>query len=177
MKDMWLIYSADENWAIGKNGDLLVSIPEDLKDRFKALTLGKTVVMGKKTLLSLPGKKGLPKRTNYVLSHDKSFSCENATVVHSVSELFGELENSAEDIFVIGGGEIYRQLKPYCKGAFVTRIAASYDADTYADNLDNDSDWSKTKSSESITSVVGVSFRYDDYINNNVKIYGECDGE
>lgn len=177
MNSMWLIYSADENWAIGKNGDLLVRIPEDLKDRFKALTLGKTVVMGKKTLLSLPGGKGLVKRNNYVLSHDENFVCENAQVVHSLEELFAELENSAEDVFVIGGGEIYRQLQPYCTGAYVTRIAAGFDADTYVDDLDANSDWVKTKESELLESVSGVSFRYDDYINKNVKKYGEHDGK
>lgn len=177
MKNMWLIYSADENWAIGKNGDLLVRIPEDLKDRFKALTLGKTVVMGKKTLLSLPGGKGLVKRKNYVLSHDENFVCENAQVVHSLAELFAELERSDEDIFVIGGGEIYRQLQPYCTGAYVTKIAASFDSDTYVDNLDANSDWIKTNESEFFESVAGVSFKYIDYINENVKKYGEYNGK
>lgn len=177
MKDMWLIYSADENWAIGKNGDLLARIPEDLKNRFKALTVGKTVVMGKKTLLSLPGAKGLVKRTNYVLSRDMKFACENAVVVHSLDELFESIKDSTEDIFVIGGGEIYRQLKPYCKGAYVTKILGTFDADTYVDNLDDDCDWIKVKESEIFTSVSGVRFRYTDYVNNNVEKYGECNGK
>ena len=173
MKDMWLIYSADENWAIGKNGDLLARIPEDLKDRFKALTINKTVVMGKKTLLSLPGKKGLPGRTNYVLSRSEDFACENAVVLHSLCELFEKLEESNADIFVIGGGDIYRQLQPYCKGAFVTKILDRFDADTYVDNLDIASGWVKTKESGVMHSIAGVDFQYVDYSNNNVKKYGE----
>ncbi len=167
MKDLFLIYAADQNWGIGKNNDLLVAIPEDLKDRFKALTLCKTVVMGKKTLLSLPGQKGLPKRTNYVLTRQKELEAVNAITVNSIPELFEAIEASETDIMVIGGGEIYRQLRPYCKGAYVTKILKTFDADTFVDNLDNDPDWEIVKESEVMESVIGVSFKYVDYINNN----------
>lgn len=177
MNDMWLIYSADENWAIGKNGDLLVRIPEDLKDRFKVLTSNNAVVMGKNTLLSLPGQKGLPCRKNYVLTKNKDFSCQNATVLHSLDELFSELENVTTDIFIIGGGEIYNQLQPYCKGAFVTKILDSFDADTFVDDLDNNNDWSIIKESDVFRSVAGVDFKYVDYINNNIKKYGDGNGQ
>lgn len=122
MKNLYMIYAADKNWAIGKDNDLLIRIPEDLKDRFKALTSGNTVVMGKNTFLSLPGKKGLPKRNNYVLTHDKNFIAENAVTVNSIDKLFEHLESSTTDIFVIGGGQIYNQLQPYCKGAYVTKF-------------------------------------------------------
>lgn len=173
MNDIWLIYSADENWAIGKNNDLLVRIPEDLKDRFKALTLDKTVVMGKNTLLSLPGQKGLPRRKNYVLTKNNDFTCENVAVVHSLDELFGELESSDTDIFIIGGGTVYDQLMPYCKGAFVTKILEKFDADTFVCNLDENKSWSVIKESDILQSVAGVRYQYVDYINNEVKQYGE----
>ncbi len=158
-----MIYAADKNWAIGKDNDLLIRIPEDLKDRFKALTSGNTVVMGKNTLLSLPGKKGLPKRTNYVLTHDKNFIAENAVTVNSIDKLFEHLEISTTDIFVIGGGQIYNQLQPYCKGAYVTKILYEFEADTYVDNLDNNPCWQITNQSEIMHSIAGVDFKYVDY--------------
>lgn len=168
MNKLWMVYAADKNWAIGKNNDLLVRIPEDLRDRFKALTSGNTVVMGKKTLLSLPGQKGLPKRLNYVLSHDKNFTAENAVVVNSLDELFAEIKKSETDVFVIGGGEIYRQLMPYCSGAFVTKIHNIFDADTFVDDLDKNENWHIVKESDVMHSEAGVDFQYVDYINMSV---------
>ncbi len=164
MNKIWLIYSADKNWGLGKNGDLLVHIPEDLKDRFRALTRGKSVLMGKKTLLSLPGKKGLPQRMNYVLTRSTDFECENAIIVHSLDDFFEKSESLEGDIFVIGGGEIYRQLLPYAEGAYVTKIYATYDADTFADDLD-ELGWKIKWQSGIIHSVCGVDFSYVDYIN------------
>ncbi len=169
MNKMFLIYAADKNWAIGKDNDLLVRIPEDLTERFKALTLNNAVVMGRKTLLSLPGAKGLPKRKNYVLTRNNDFSCENADIVHSLDELFSVLENEQTDIFVIGGGEIYSLLQPYCSGAFVTKIYSEYDADTFVNNLDADPAWEVSKKHGVFTSIAGVDCEYIDYVNNSVK--------
>ncbi len=171
---MYLIYSADENWAIGKNNDLLVRIPEDMRDRFKALTIEKTVVMGKNTLLSLPKQKGLPRRKNIVLTRNTEFECDNAQILHSLDELFAELENSTDDIFVIGGGEVYTQLMPYCHGAYVTRIFAKYeDATVFVPNLDESCGWEAVKASQVMHSEADVDFQYVDYINNSPKIWGE----
>lgn len=168
MDKLYMIYSADENWAIGKNNELLVRIPEDMRDRFKALTVGNTVLMGKNTLLSLPKKKGLPNRVNYVLTTDKSFECENAIVVHSIDEFFTQAHNIEGNVFVIGGGQVYNQLLPFCDGAFVTKIYNKYDgADTFVMNLDNQPNWHIVKYGDVIHSEVGVDFAYIDYINDS----------
>lgn len=177
MDKLWLIYSADKNWAIGNKGDLLVRIPEDMKDRFKALTIGKTVVMGKKTLLSLPGQKGLPKRFNIVLSRKTTFTCENAVILHSMDDLFTYLDKVEGDVFVIGGGDMYNQLRPYADGAFVTKIYEEFDADTFVDNLDELDSWSIVSKTEKMLSITGVYYSYVDYINNDKKKYGESDGK
>lgn len=169
MDNLYMIYSADKNWAIGKNNELLVRIPEDMRDRFKALTIGNTVLMGKNTLLSLPKKRGLPNRDNYVLTTDKTFECENASIVHSLDEFFLQAKNIKGDVFVIGGGKVYNSLMPYCKGAFVTKIYAEYDADTFVTNLDNEPNWHIVESSDIMHSEANVDFAYIDYVNDSVK--------
>lgn len=168
MSKMYLIYSADEAWAIGKNNDLLVRIPEDMTDRFKALTLNTAVVMGKNTLLSLPKQKGLPKRVNYVLTRNKDLQFENAVTVNSFEELFGILKDCKTDIFVIGGGEIYTQLMPYCNGAFVTKIYKTFDdATVFVPNLDKAEGWRIVKETPIMMSEVGVEYSYVDYVNDS----------
>lgn len=166
MNKLYMVYSADENWAIGKNNELLVRIPEDMRDRFKALTVGHTVLMGKNTLLSLPKKRGLPNRTNYVLTTDKTFECENACIVHSLDDFFTRAKNIEGDVFVIGGGKVYNQLMPFCDGAFVTKIYRKYDdADTFVTNLDADKNWHIVKASTVMHSEADVDFSYIDYVN------------
>ena len=112
---MNLIVNADKNWAIGKDNRLLVSIPQDMKF-FRETTTGKVVVMGRKTLESFPGGQPLKKRTNIVLTSDRSYQAGEAVIVHSMEELMEELEKyPREDIFVIGGESIYRSLLPWCR--------------------------------------------------------------
>lgn len=145
---MKLIAAADKNWGIGKNNELLVSIPEDLKF-FRDTTKGHVIVMGRKTLDSFSGGKPLPKRTNIVLTRRKNFSREGVQVFHTVEDLLEGLKAyDSDDIFVIGGGEIYRQMLPYCDTALVTRIDYAYDADTWFPDLDADDDWEMTEESE-----------------------------
>lgn len=170
MNKLYMIYSADENWAIGKNNDLLVKIPEDMRDRFKALTVGNTVLMGKNTLLSFPKKKGLPNRQNYVLTTDRTFECENATVIHSIDEFFSLGDEISGDVYVIGGGKVYDQLIDFCDGAFVTRIYEKFDdADTFVKDLDKLPDWHVERASDIMHSEVGVDFAYIDYVNSSVR--------
>ena len=111
---MKLILARDENWAIGKGGNLLCHTPGDLKF-FKEKTLGKTVVMGRATLESLPGSKPLPKRTNIVLSANKDYKVEGALVVHSTEELMENLAKyNTDDVMIIGGEKVYKEFLPLC---------------------------------------------------------------
>lgn len=141
---MNLIVAVDKNWAIGCGNRLLVSIPADMKF-FRETTMGKVVVMGRKTLESFPGEQPLKNRTNVVITRDKNYKVKDAIVVTSVEEVLEELKTYGEDeIYVIGGESIYRQLLPYCKTAYVTKIDHAYEADTYFPNLDEMDDWRMT---------------------------------
>ncbi len=134
---MKLILAADQNWAIGKDGGLLCHLPGDLKF-FKEKTTGKTVVMGRPTLESLPGGKPLQKRENIVLTTREDYVKEGVTIAHSEEELDSLLAGkSSDDIMIIGGGKVYREFLKKCDTCFITKIYASFDgADTYFVNLD-----------------------------------------
>ena len=148
---MNLIVAVDKNWAIGLQNKLLVSIPADMKF-FRETTIGKVVVMGRKTLESFPGGQPLKKRTNIVLTKDKNYQVKDATVVTSIEALLEELKKyEEEDIYVIGGESVYRTLLPYCKVAHVTKIDHAYEADTYFPNLDEMEEWEITGVSEEQT--------------------------
>lgn len=148
---MNLIVAVDKNWAIGNGNKLLVSIPQDMKF-FRETTMGKVVVMGRKTLESFPGGQPLKKRTNIVLTRDKNYRVKDAIVVNTIDELLLELGKYDEDeIYVIGGESIYRQMLPYCKTAHITKIHHEYEADTYFPNLDEDDEWVVTGVSDEQT--------------------------
>ena len=126
---MNIIVAIAENYAIGKAGDLLCYLPDDLK-HFKALTTGATVVMGKKTFFSLP-RRPLPNRRNIVLTRDKSFQYENTEVAHSIEELRAMI-TAEENVFIIGGGEVYKQFMPLAEELHITHIHHTWeDADTF----------------------------------------------
>ena len=139
---MNLIVAVDKNWGIGRDGKLLFYIPEDLKF-FKEKTSGKTVVMGRKTLLSLPGGKPLPNRNNIVLTRGHTLDKrEDLTVVHSFEELFKIIDIlSSDDVYLIGGAEIYNELLMNCKTLYITKIEADGHADTFLTNLDKHSEF------------------------------------
>ncbi len=148
---MNLIAAVDENWAIGNKNQLLVRIPADQKF-FRETTTGKVVVMGRKTLESFPNGLPLKNRTNIVLTHDPDYRVKDAVVVHSMEELHEELEKYAsEEIYVIGGETVYRQLLDECDVAHITKIAFSYDADAYFPNLDERPEWRIAADSEEQT--------------------------
>ena len=148
---MNLIVNVDKNWAIGLGSKLLVRIPQDMK-YFRSMTTGHVVVMGRKTLESFPESKPLPNRVNIVLTRDQGYQAPGAVVVHSMEELKEELEKySGEEIFVIGGGQIYRELLPLCDKAYVTKVDRAFDADVYFPDLDQDPQWKMTKVSEEQT--------------------------
>lgn len=150
-KKMNLIVAVDKNWAIGNKNQLLVRIPADQKF-FRETTTGKTVVMGRKTLESFPNGLPLKNRTNIVLTKDRSYTVPGAVVVHSMDELHEELRKyPSEDIFVIGGETVYRQLLDECDTAHVTKIDFAFEADTYFPNLDEMDDWTVAADSEEQT--------------------------
>ncbi len=147
---MKLIASADENWGIGCNQQLLVRIPDDLR-YFRELTTGKVVVMGRKTRESLPGGI-LSDRVNIVLSKDRNYQIQGAAVVHSMDELNQECRQYvSDDIFVMGGESIYRQLLDCCDTAYITKIDFAYTADAYFPNLDAHPEWELVARSEEQT--------------------------
>lgn len=148
---MNVIVAVDKNWAIGKDNKLLVSIPQDMKF-FRQTTMGKVVVMGRKTLESFPNGLPLKQRTNIVITRDKNYSVKDAVIVHSVEEALKELEKyPSEDIYVIGGESIYRQMLPHCDVAHVTKINHAYEADTFFPNLDEKKEWLLTGVSDEQT--------------------------
>lgn len=148
---MNIIAAVDKNWAIGYQNKLLVSIPQDMKF-FRETTKGKVVAMGRKTLESFPNGLPLKNRVNVVLSSDKNYSTEGIVLVHSIEEMVKELKKyNSEDVYVIGGDSVYKQLLPYCDTAYLTKIDYAYQADTYFPNLDEDPEWEMTKISDEQT--------------------------
>lgn len=134
---MELIVAADRNWAIGKDGDQLAYISEDLK-RFKALTMGHPVILGRKTLATFPGGRPLKGRRNLILSRDPGFRPEGAEVYANMEAL---LAAAPEDSIVIGGASVYRALLDACETAYVTKIDHEFPADTWFPDLDKNENW------------------------------------
>lgn len=148
---MNLIAAVDENWAIGNKGELLIRIPADHKN-FRQETTGKVVVLGRKTLETFPQGLPLKNRTNIILSANPEYTVKDAVVVHSIDELLLELKKyDGEDIYIVGGESIYRQLLPYCDVAHITKIDHAYDADAYFPNLDEMAEWKVTADSDEQT--------------------------
>ena len=138
------IVAVDENWGIGFNGQLLEKIPEDMK-HFKETTTGHAVVMGRKTWDSLP-KKPLPERTNIIISNKGNLLLENGAIRLNLDDLLLGIAYFEEDIFVIGGGQIYKELLPFCDRVYVTKIFKSHEnVDTYFPNLDEPEEWNTWK--------------------------------
>lgn len=132
---MNLIVAVSLDYAIGKNNKLLFRLPTDMAF-FKEKTIGKTVVMGEKTYLSLP-KRPLLNRINIVLSDNPNFVADGAIVVHTLDDLFEELKKyKSEEIFVCGGASIYNLLMNYCDTAYVTKVEKIVDADTYINDIE-----------------------------------------
>lgn len=164
---MNLIVCADKNWAIGYNGQLLFHIPQDLK-YFREMTLDKTVVMGRKTLESLPGSKPLANRENIVLSRDQKFGCEGITVINSIEEFLEKYNpQNSPDVFVIGGEQIYKALAPYCEHAYITRVGAIRPADVYIDDFDALENFELAERSQ-VYEHEGLKYTFDTYINTSL---------
>lgn len=158
-----LIVCTDKNHGIGKNGKLLFSLEEDMRF-FKEMTTGKVVVMGRKTLESMPNGQPLKNRTNIVLTRDKTLTRDDVIVCHSIDDLLKKLrEYKNDDVFVIGGGQIYRALLPCCNRAYITLVDTKKDADTFFPDIADDSEWRLETSSETCTES-GIDFKFLTYI-------------
>ncbi len=157
---MNLIVAIDKNNGIGKNGDLLCHLSADLK-HFKEVTVGKTVIMGYNTLISLPKSAPLKNRRNIVL-YEKDITIEGAEICHSLDELL-ELTRGIDpdELFVIGGAMVYTLLMPYCQRLYITHIDKAFDADRFLPEIKAD-EWRVIDESETMEEN-GLSFKYVTY--------------
>ena len=167
---MNLIAAVDRNWAIGNKGQLLVRIPNDHK-MFRQETLGKVIVYGRKTLETFPMAQPLDRRENIVLSRNPDLKVRGARVVPGLEELL-ELcrDYPSEDIYIIGGESVYRQLLPYCDTAHITKIDYAYEADAFFPNLDEDPEWEVTACSDEQT-YFDLCYTFTEYRNEKVKTW------
>lgn len=136
-RNISIIVAIAENFAIGKDNDLLFHLPDDLK-RFKKITSGHTLIMGRNTLLSLP-KWPLPNRRHIVITDRKSDSFAGCETVYSLDQALDKVENE-DEVFVIGGGLVYRQFYPLAGKMYLTLVHKTFDADTYFPEIEY-SEW------------------------------------
>lgn len=160
------IVHADSEWGIGKDGDMMFSLPKDMKF-FRETTMGHTVVMGGKTLRSFPNQKPLKNRVNIVISRGQVR--DDCIIVPTMDALKTEMKARQKegDIYVIGGAQIYRELLPYCHEALITKVDAVGGADTFFPNLDQHPDFVCVYESEPIDDN-GITIRFTTYKNQNV---------
>lgn len=152
------IVAVDKNWGIGKNNKLPWRIPGE-QLFFKEKTYGGIIIMGRKTLESLPGGKPLEGRRNIVLSRNPDFKTEGVEPVSSPEELLALIhDETPEKVFLIGGAQIYRLLIPYCKEAYITKVKGNFEVDTHHPNLDRDSDWRISDVSPEEISSNGIAY-------------------
>lgn len=157
------IVAVARNGAIGKDNNLLWHIPADLK-RFKALTGGHTVLMGRRTYDSLP-KKPLPNRKHLILTSDALYPVpEGGLRLAGVAECQAYFAaNPGEDIFIIGGGRVYGQLLPYAERLYLTEVRADFEADTFFPEIDP-AQWSVEEEGAWTTDGnSGLAYRFVDY--------------
>lgn len=158
---MKLIVNVSRNWAIGKNNSLIFHLSQDMKF-FKEHTTGNTIVMGRKTLESLPNGKPLPNRKNIVLTRNTDYKPDGVTVYNSIDEFIADNVDT-DNIYVIGGESLYRDLLPHCDTAYVTKVdGTADDADAFMVNLDDDADWEIADTSDNLEEK-GLTFRFVTY--------------
>ena len=158
------IVHAAKEWGIGKDNAKMFSLPKDMKF-FRETTLGHTVVMGGNTLRSFPNGKPLKNRVNIVLSRGQVR--DDCIIVRSYEELFSLLKSHEnEEIYIIGGGEIYKTLLPYCDEVLVTKVDAVGGATVFFPNLDKNENFVCVYESESLEDN-GYTIRFTTYKNKN----------
>ena len=140
---MNIIATVDKGWGIGKGGNSLVSIPNE-KKLLREETMGKVIVMGRKTFEKLNGGQALYGRINIVFSKNENFKPKNVVIVSNFEECLAYFSSNnikKEDIFVLGGKSIYELFLPYCKQAHITFVDFLYEADEFIENLNEHKDW------------------------------------
>jgi dihydrofolate reductase len=156
MSNISIIVAIAENFAIGKNNDLLFHLPNDLK-RFKQITTGHPVIMGRNTLLSLP-RWPLPNRRNIVITDKKDDHFTGCEIVFSVDEAV-ELVKNEKEAFVIGGGSVYRQFFPLAGRLYLTVVNKVFEADTFFPEIDY-SEWEEVSREEHFDEANGFGYAY-----------------
>ena len=169
-----IIVAIDEQNAIGKGGSLLCHLSADLK-HFKALTTGHIVVMGSRTYLSLP-RRPLPNRRNVVLTRQDAALFEGAEIVRSIEEIVAMNNQKMLDtpidtdneIFIIGGGQVYEQMLPHADRLYVTRIHHTFsDADTFFPAIDMNIWQLVSKETFSADDNNPYDFSFEEYLRHN----------
>lgn len=158
-----IIVAIAQNNVIGKDNKLIWHISEDLK-RFKQITNGKKMIMGRKTFESLPGV--LPNREHIIVTRDKNYKVDSdkVTIVKDLSSLIDQYKDCEDEIFIIGGSEIYKQMLPYAHKLYLTKINNSFDGDTFFPKISYD-DYKVEYTSEEFTDdKSGVKYKFIDLI-------------
>ena len=155
---MQAIVCVSKEWGIGLDNELLFHISADLR-RFRALTTGRTILLGHRTLLSLPGGKPLPDRRSIVLTH----RAQEISGVETAASVEEALALAGDDAVVIGGASVYNAFLPYCDRVFVTLVDAAPEADAFFPNLSANPNWRIAEESAPMEEN-GLTFRYIDYV-------------
>lgn len=156
-----IIVAVASNGAIGKDNDLLWHISADLK-RFKALTSGHPIIMGRKTYLSLP-KRPLPNRRNIVLTRDADFQAEGAEVATTIAKAMKMVEGE-EESFIIGGASIYEQFLPFVNQLYVTFVDGNFEADVFFPTIDGSVFVLVEESEPIFDEASGLTYRFVNYV-------------
>lgn len=159
------IAAVDSNYGIGYKGELLFNIKEDLK-QFKELTSNNIVIMGRKTWDSLPNKP-LPNRTNIVITRKTdNIGDANNNVFYldldNAKDFLSNKDRKNDNVFIIGGGQIYKELLPYCDRIYLTRMYKSFEADTYFPDINIDNDWKLAEASE-VKEIDNIKYQFCTY--------------
>ncbi len=162
------IAAVSSEWGLGKNNQLLFHIPEDMK-RFRRLTTGGTLILGRKTLESFPGGRPLPSRRHLVLTRQTNYQPEGVEIFHSTDDVLQAIKNLPEEqVWIAGGGEIYRAFLPYCRIAYITFVNESPASDTFFPDLTVNPSWKLNKESDLFQHEASdrtVFYKFCEYIN------------
>lgn len=146
------IVTCDRNWAIGKNGRQITTIPEDVRF-IRSTTTGAAVIMGRKTIETYLTAQIPANRTNIVLSNNPEYKLKGAPVetCTSIKEALGRVKELGVDAYVLGGASVFEQMLPYCDEVLMTWVDYTYDADCHFPNLDRMPEWVMVQESEEMT--------------------------